>query len=74
MSIHVSPWARRAMHRLRRLRLQIAVAAALLLLAILAVCRAAEAQSLPPVVVETPKKQPKATPKAATRNTHHRNQ
>ena len=67
MSIHVSPWARRAMHRLRRLRLQIAVAAALLLLAILAVCRAAEAQSLPPVVVETPKKQPKATPKAATK-------
>ena len=59
MSVHVSPWARRAMHRLRRLRLQIAVAAALLLLAILAVCRAAEAQSLPPVVVETPKKQPK---------------
>ena len=55
------------MHRLRRLRLQIAVAAALLLLAILAVCRAAEAQSLPPVVVETPKKQPKATPKAATK-------
>ena len=28
MSVHVSPWARRAMHRLRRLRLQIAVAAA----------------------------------------------
>ena len=67
MSIHVSPWARRAIHRLRRLRLQIAIAAALLLLAILAVCRAAEAQSLPPVVVETPKKQPKATPKAATK-------
>ena len=35
MSIHVSPWARRAIHRLRRLRLQIAIAAALLLLAIL---------------------------------------
>jgi iron complex outermembrane recepter protein len=67
MPVNVSPWARRATHRLRRLRLQIAVAAALLLLAILAICRAAEAQSLPPVVVETPKKQLKATPKAATK-------
>ena len=67
MSIHVSPWARRVTHRLRRLRLQIVVAAVLLLLAILAMCRAAEAQSLPPVLVETPKKQPKAAPKAATK-------
>lgn len=67
MSINVSPWARRATHRLRRLRLQVAAAAVLALLAILAVGRAADAQFLPPVVVETSRKQPRAAPAPGVR-------
>ena len=52
------------------LRLQVIVALVLSLLAAIAICRAAQAQSpaqpLPPIVVETPKKAaPKAAPKAA---------
>ena len=51
------------------LRLQVIVALVLSLLAAIAICRAAQAQSpaqpLPPIVVESPKKvAPKAVPKA----------
>ena len=67
MTVNVSPWTGLVTSPPCHLRRRIGAATAIILLAVPTVCRTVEAQSLPPVVVESNKKQPKAAPKAATK-------